>query len=322
MNEFKKLIKNKLEMIIGDDIRVDVRDVTKNNNVTKCAVCFIEKNSVASPTIYIDKFYEEYKDGRNIKDICDDIMDIYARCIKVPNLPFEPDEIYDYKKVKNYVSYKIINFEMNREMLKSVPHFKYLDLAVVFYLVINEGKIGNASVIVQNSLLEYWDIPITKLKTDAFLNTQHKYPAKITRMDDIISEFIMEDLNNYKIEGEDAINSDLVSPERIEEIVREEMGYTNMENIDMYVLTNSIKFNGATCITYPKVLEKFAKEHNSDICIIPSSVHEVILVPVDSIDRNNIDNMIKEVNSNELENIDILSDHVYIYKRALKDIVY
>ncbi len=92
--------------------------------------------------------------------------------------------------------------------------------------------------------------------------------------------------------------------------------------MDMYVLTNTSRNFGAACITYPGVLKEFAREHNSDFYIIPSSVHEVILILGEQMSVEEMNLMVEEVNEREVDSIDVLSNHVYQYKRELEEIIY
>ena len=86
---------------------------------------------------------------------------------------------------------------------------------------------------------------------------------------------------------------------------------------DMYVLTNKTGINGATTILYNGLIEKFANSINSNIFILPCSIHEVILIPyTDEFDIEDLKNMVKEVNLTKVEDADILSDSVYIYNRS------
>ena len=86
---------------------------------------------------------------------------------------------------------------------------------------------------------------------------------------------------------------------------------------DMFVLTNSAKHNGAGVFLYPKVIETISKKLESSIVIIPSSVHEVIVLPYDrvKIEAGAIYQMVKEVNSSVVEEGEILSDNVYYYDK-------
>ena len=85
---------------------------------------------------------------------------------------------------------------------------------------------------------------------------------------------------------------------------------------DMYVMTNKNKFYGAVTITYEKVLKDFANLKNCNLYILPSSIHECILIPEDyTEDASGLREMVQSVNSTEVSDEEVLSDNVYYYDR-------
>ena len=82
----------------------------------------------------------------------------------------------------------------------------------------------------------------------------------------------------------------------------------------MYVATNSKKLNGACVMLYDGLLRDFARKVGKSFYIIPSSIHEVILIP-DTLDMDirYMKAMVKEVNGTEVAPDEVLSDNVYRY---------
>ncbi len=84
----------------------------------------------------------------------------------------------------------------------------------------------------------------------------------------------------------------------------------------MFILTNESRLNGATCMLYENVLDKFANEIKSDLYILPSSIHEVIILPKKEwYKKSDLESMINEVNTDNLSVDEILSDRVYMFER-------
>ena len=126
----------------------------------------------------------------------------------------------------------------------------------------------------------------------------------------------------YEIENsiEEHISSGVkVTEEMVEPIIKEMMGkvYTEAKGPKMFVAGNHHKNYGAAVILYEDFLEQFAKKINSDFYILPSSIHEVILIPVgnDEEEVSHLKRMVFEVNHTELEEEEILSDSIYRYMR-------
>ena len=82
----------------------------------------------------------------------------------------------------------------------------------------------------------------------------------------------------------------------------------------MYILTNIYKVNGASMLLDSDMMQKVMEEVGSDFFILPSSSHEVLIVPADSgMQSSDLEMMVREVNDTEVSDTEILSYHVYRY---------
>ena len=323
--EFTEQIKCGVEKIVNekfDNALTVLRSVIKNNNVELKAISILRKGEKATPTIYLESYYEEYNSGRDIDEICGEIFELYQKSKE--SIDYKIDDFSEFERIKEKVFYKLINYDMNANMLKDIPYFRFLDMAIVFYLMISCDERGVASALIHNQHMENWNVTPEELRKIACDNTWTNYPPVIQKMEDIISEMIMKDILDG-IDDSDVIKEDYkcgsYDYEDVESLIKEEVENLKADReIDMYVLTNSIRNNGAVCITYPGVLKDFAEEKNSDIYIIPSSIHEVILIPGAQWSKSQINGMIREVNQNELDPVEVLSNHVYVYRREDEEI--
>jgi hypothetical protein len=335
---FIKEVRKKLEDIINqklDDGVVVVRNVLKNNNVRMKAVSILRKEESTTPTIYLNNYYLDYKRGRTVENICYEIFEMYLGSVNEFKSDINLNDIVEFEKIKNIVYYKIVNYEMNKEQLSNIPHFKFQDLALVFFIMISRNASGQATALIDNTHIEGWNITPEYLRDIAFKNTWEQFPPVIKNMEDIVSEMILKDIvgdEEWVEEYDDEYNDDDCISEdtqygeytygELTGIIKEEVENLKVNDFNMYVLTNNIRFYGATCITYPNVIKEFADEHNSDVVIIPSSIHEVILIPKSDLCMDSIDEMIENVNRQELDKVDVLSNHRYVYKRNTGEIEY
>ncbi|MFQ9516110.1 MAG: DUF5688 family protein [Eubacterium sp.] len=325
--DIKRGIENMIRDRLGDGMAV-IRTVTKNNNVKMRAISIVRKGEKATPTIYLNSYYDDYTKGRAIEEIYEEIFQVYESGIERFKDDFNVNDFLEFDMIKNNVFYKLINYEMNENMLRDLPHFKYLDMAIVFYIMISCDKQGQASAMVHNIHMENWNITPEQLRNQACQNTWKTYPAEIKKMEDIISEMIIGELmSDEESDDGEIIKEDFkygnFDYDEIENIIREEVETLKADReMEMFVLTNSIRTNGAACITYPGILKEFAAQHGSDVYIIPSSIHEVILIPGTDWEKSRLDKMVVEVNENELDPVEILSDHVYVFKREEGEIRY
>lgn len=87
----------------------------------------------------------------------------------------------------------------------------------------------------------------------------------------------------------------------------------------IYVLSNTYGITGAAVLLYPEELEKMSELLQSDLIILPSSVHEVLVVEDDGhIELSVYLNMVRSVNQEDVPEEDILSDNIYVYRRGTK----
>lgn len=289
MKAFAETVQRALELYYGDGVRVVVNDVTKNNNVTLIGLTIIESGCNMSPTIYLEPYYADYKSGTTIADICREIMDIYEEHKVSCN--FDTTLVTDFNKVRSNVCFKVINAEKNRELLKTIPHKKVLDLAVVFYIEVFQDKNGNGTVMVQNQFLDMWDgIDTDTLYRLALSNTQKKYRGRICNMVTVMSEILDEEFANQFFE-------------------------LNLGgNAPMYVATNIQKWLGAGVMLYDNLLRTFAEHIGGDFYILPSSTHEVLFVPAYvGFDVEDLKQMVQEVNATEVSEQEFLSNNIYYY---------
>ena len=91
----------------------------------------------------------------------------------------------------------------------------------------------------------------------------------------------------------------------------------------MYVLTNKICINGATVLLYKDVLNELSVLLDSDLYLLPSSVHEIIAIPYENPQQQfHLEEMVQEINRTQVSPEEVLSDHVYVFRRNSQDVVY
>lgn len=200
-----------------------------------------------------------------------------------------------FEKFNKSIVFSLINKEKHQELLSNVPHKDYLDMAVIFYAYFTEVKIddGNASMLVDNQLMEKWGIDVDTLMEHALENTPRLLGLKIRGIFSTIASY-MDD-------------------EALTEIAEQEDKYT-----PLYVATNNIATYGAGVVLYKDMLKAFAARKKSDLYIIPCSIHELILVAsseCEGLDVKALKNLIEDVNRFDLPKDEILSDSLYFYSR-------
>ena len=285
---FKKLIVEHLKKDIPNPKEISIQPILKNNGLHLDGLVIMEDSCNISPTLYLNYYYDSYKNGVTFQQVYETILNNYQNNKPAQNIDIR--FFTEFEHAKSRIAYKLINYKQNKEILQDVPHIRFLDLAIVFYCLISMDKEnGNATILIHNSHLDYWNITLTELFSIAKENTPGLLQSKLRNMSDILVGLAEEELSFPPLRAP-------------------------KDTYPMFVLTNQMNLYGAGCMLYPELLREYAQKAGTDFYILPSSIHEIILIPV--IEENcmaELSDMVKEVNSTQLEPDEILSDHAYYY---------
>ena len=289
---FTTLVQREVEKRAGENYRVKLNDVMKNNGVVLRGITLMQDDSNISPTIYLNPYYDAYENGdTTLGTVIDEVIDTYER--NKINRSIDMKFFLNYETVKSRIIYKLINTEKNRELLKDVPHIPFHDLSIVFQCLVSGEKFGNASILIHNVHIQLWKVNARELYECAMENTPLLQGYELADMKSVLEE--MKALGG----AED---------EEIEDMQQE---------VPMYVLSNKSRVNGAACILYKDILKDFAMAVDKDLYVLPSSIHEVILLPSDGTQESEqLKEMVKEINLSQVEEEEVLSDSVYYYRRS------
>lgn len=278
--EFAEELKLKLVERVESDIRISIEEVTRNNGVSMIGFLFKNSGSNMNPVIYVESYYKLFQGGMQMETIAEKIILLYTQSTIGRNIELE--FLREWEKVKELIVFKLINTDMNKALLEKLPHKEILDLAMVFMVDIPEV---DGSCIVNNELFNSWKIDMDLLKEKALENTMQRYPLSMKNLRDMIAPILGVDIPEH----------------------------------DLYVLSNETYKFGAAVILYPDVLARLAEQWQSDIYIIPDSVHQVLLCS-SCLDENVKEwkEILARLNA-EIDFLDdVLSGNVYKYERNTK----
>lgn len=293
---FKTLVRDEVAKRTGEQYNVRLNEVMKNNGVVLSGITMMQDDSNISPTIYLNQYYEAYESGEiTLGCIVEDVLDTYERN-KVKR-SVDMRFFMNYENIKDKIIFKLIHAERNEALLKDVPHIRYFDLAIVFQCLVSEEMFGNATIMIHKAHLKLWQTTVEELYERALQNTPKLQRYDIKSMRDVLGEMMLLE----EMEGR--------STKETEEYLKE-----LPDSVPMYVLSNKSRVQGATCILYPNILKDFAAAIRNDFYILPSSIHEIILLPAEGEeDVEALKNMVREVNESQVEREEVLSDSVYYF---------
>lgn len=292
---------------LGKGYDLKLHKVTKNNSLELDSLVVLKKGVTYAPNIYLLSYYESYLEGTEVADIVDRLYNLYISNTKpVLNRDFN----YTFDEMKKNITYRLISYERNEKLLSQIPHIKYLDLAITFHCLVKEDDEGIGTIRISNEHINSWNVSLEQLEEFANINTCVLFPATIKSMEDTIRGIVQD----TPFDG--AAN---ISDEEFELLMNQ--SYYN-DKPPMYVLTNKQGINGASCILYDDLIEEFAEKIQSDLYILPSSIHELILIPTqNNKNSNNLIDMVMEVNLTQVAPEEVLSDNVYYYSRKQNAII-
>lgn len=144
---FEEGIKLKLQERYPES-NIVFQNVQKNNGVMLRAITIVNPGSNISPTIYLNNFEKQYEETHDVDEICNKIAELNE---KHEGVEFDVDSVVNFSKVKTRICAKLISRERNRNLLKTVPYRDFLDLAVVYFVSLEDMEF--ASILIHDNLL-------------------------------------------------------------------------------------------------------------------------------------------------------------------------
>lgn len=279
--QFTEEIVNKIREFLPErfaNASVKLRTVTKNNdsNLTGLEIrC--EGNNIC-PIIYLEQFYNRYQLGEDIDEILSNIADVRISS-DVENGFDIVEQIKDFEKVKDMIVPRLIGKEWNTSLLEQRPHKSIADFVVTYHIMLNQDVIdGTASVPITYDMMQEWGVDVDILHELALRNMSVLLPSTFQSMNSVL--------------GIDILPQDDF----------------------MFILSNKQRINGATALLDKDIMQKIVEKFGEDFYILPSSVHECIIVSADAdMDISQLTMMIQEINAGQVAPKERLSDHPYRY---------
>ena len=313
-DEFKQEVVEKIKDFLPveyQNAEVSIQDVIKNNDTHLSGLTIRKEDTGISPTLYLNDYFEAMENGEHsMNGILTRIADTYAQAAEHDIAKSAEDivkNITDYEETKDKIVPRVVNREANEERLKELPHKDVGDdLAVTYHVDLGNDGDGSMSVAISNQMMEKYGVSIDELHDQACANMEKLTPTQIKGMQDTLMEMMIP---GYADMSEEEKNTQAY-----------EMGFDRQEPEAMYVISNSEKTFGAAALLDADAMDKI-EQQIGEFYILPSSVHECILVPkTDEMDLATLENMVQEVNATQVAPNEVLSDHVYKYDSETKEI--
>lgn len=244
-----------------------------------------------SPTLYINHMYEHYLETENLQEVLQSAARRMDMAFK------EMPEVGDVnlESAKDNIVFQVINTLQNEDMLRDMPHREFQDLSIIYRWVVKVDENGIQSSAIRNNLAEQLGMNEEQLFKCAVENTRRIFPPTVKSMNDVIREMFISD----------------GMPVEVADMMIGEMPEDKM----MWVISNDRGINGAGSMLYEDNLHKLAMKLETDLYILPSSVHECIAVSTNVGDPYELAEMVSEINMGQVALEDRLSNQVYHYDK-------
>lgn len=272
-----------VKIALGEEYNSKTVQMVKNNRVVVYGILVLYKEECVGTVVYLE---ERNLECSSISELADFVCRQYQKSLVSKNTLDSIKEYGNKQFVLSNVVYQLINREKNADFLKSTPHKDFLDLALIYRVVLAASEDGLVSYVVENSFLSETGISLEELDEAARENTIRRLGVCYHTLDEVLKEHLTPDfvLNEFAK--------------------------------SMYVLTNKSCTNGAALLVYPNVLADLAEKLGSDLIVLPSSIHEVLII----VDQHgamveDLHDMVEAVNEDVVREEEFLSNNVYRFAK-------
>lgn len=235
--------------------------------------------------INADQLYAQMQDGRSYEGVLAMALSQVDRGLH--DMPaVDVQSITNYETAKNLLCFEVVGTEQNADMLANIPHTDMENMSMVYRLQLDSNAQGTSTILITNAMMEQYGITKDQLHADAMENAPEIRPASFKTMAEVMAEMM-----GMPIE---MMPQDMAPP--------------------MYVATNEDKVQGAAVMFYRDFMDQAAKELGGDVFVLPSSVHEILILPDDgNMSVDELRDMVTTINATEVSAQDRLTDSVYHY---------
>ena len=251
--------------------------------------------TMISPTLYINDMYEKYLKTEDLQATLREAAEAMDEVFKEATIP-----PLDISTAKDNIIFQLVNTMQNEDLLKNLPHRDFQDLSIIYRWVVGVEQQGISSVVINNHVAESLGMGEEELFKAAAENTRRILPPVVQSMNEVMRDMFVAD-------GMPKELADLMIGEQEPEMT-------------MWVISNERKIEGAASMLYEDKLHSLAEKVGTDLYILPSSVHEVIAVSVEMGEPEELARMVAEINMDQVDLSERLSNQVYHYDKDLRKI--
>ena len=297
--QFVEDVKAEIKHYLPEEFQDAQIDILQHNklNESYLGMTVRKDDQTIAPTVNLEHYYEMFQAFDENLDI---VMQQVADLVTLKPIHLDLSLFTNYEVAKEHLFIRVSDAERNGEILTGLPHRRVENLAITYHIVAEIGEEGIGSTPVTNRMLNGFGITEEQLHQDALDNSPKIFPAKVEAMSSMMDKMMREDMRRAGMTEEEI------------DLYFENMGLNDPNPLT--VVTNEHQTNGAAVLFYPGQMEKLGETVNGDFFILPSSTHEVLILPDDGgMTYQELKAMVMEINSTQVSPEDRLADEVYHY---------
>lgn len=297
MNDFQYIkteIERKVSARLGKEATVSIEKINKQGGVSYAGLIFKTSASI-SPVINLDSIIDKVVD-----DYCHFLID-----------DTETKDVFsclrNYEEAKKHLAIRCCNLPNNISYLEDKPYRAIAD-DIAAYLVIDTQTLipgvtdGTSSSSVTYQLLKSWGVSFDEVYKVALNNGFKPYIGDLLEAQtSFFSNDFMQPLEGYNL-----------------------LQHMSLDIPPMFCISNQKQVFGASILAYPEALKMLSDFFSMDLMVIPSSVHEILVLPfveghtsAKSTIVDEVSSMIQEVNATSVAEEDILSSTAYLLRNGV-----
>lgn len=251
--EFMEELVKTINSLMGDGYRAEIHCIEKINTGKLHALIILNGENCVSPNFYIDGFYKDYRDGKAIIDgIAKSIVNVYYNnsCMQAGGSIHKC--LDDREWVEERLFLQLINTTKNRGLLKDSLYIDFKGLSLVLYIVAMDNGEGLCKIRVTKAMCQKFGWNEKETLHYALENTEKLFPYSVFPLYELLQKTI----------GSTDITIKDIPP----------------VGNGMMVLTNNRGISGAVAAFYPGVLKGVSEKLGKSLFLLPSSIHEFIML--------------------------------------------
>ena len=250
-----------------------------------------------APTLNLHMFYDQLMSGQaDLKTVMGRMADV----VQMEPLNIDVNILTNYETAKDRLFIRISGTDRNEGILNNIPHTRIENLAITYHIAANMGDEGLASAPVTNQMLHMFGITKEQLHQDALENSPRLFPAKVESLNEMMDKMVRDDMRAAGVSEEDI--------DQMLEDMNQGM------DTPLTVVTNNQQLNGAAVLFYPGQMDQIGESVKGDFFILPSSIHEMLVLPDDGdMSYQELKEMVVDVNNTQVSPDEKLADEVYHY---------